>query len=155
GIDRSLTLFYKIDATMSALMKKMCWELLVIKNDTVNQVGATIFRKPTSNECYEQRAKNEPPLCKDFADANVAWWRWSIVRLNVLKFHLGGTPRKVLYHNESRLLLVMRTEGDSKGSVKGGHGRKEAAGVQSGQSSQEKCTSLKICSWQLGPGYVF
>ncbi|CAA0812680.1 Cleavage and polyadenylation specificity factor (CPSF) A subunit protein [Striga hermonthica] len=33
-------------------------------------------------------------------------------RLNVQKFHLGGTPRKVLYHNESRLLLVMRTELD-------------------------------------------
>ncbi|KAK1578692.1 hypothetical protein Q3G72_032416 [Acer saccharum] len=31
-------------------------------------------------------------------------------RLNVQKFHLGGTPRKVLYHNESRLLVVMRTE---------------------------------------------
>ncbi|XP_052176753.1 uncharacterized protein LOC127791056 isoform X2 [Diospyros lotus] len=31
-------------------------------------------------------------------------------RLNAQKFHLGGTPRKVLYHSESRLLLVMRTE---------------------------------------------
>lgn len=31
-------------------------------------------------------------------------------RLNVQKFYLGGTPRKVLYHSESRLLLVMRTE---------------------------------------------
>lgn len=31
-------------------------------------------------------------------------------RLNVQKFHLGGTPRKVLYHSDSRLLLVMRTE---------------------------------------------
>ncbi|XP_044508499.1 splicing factor 3B subunit 3 isoform X3 [Mangifera indica] len=31
-------------------------------------------------------------------------------RLNVQKFHLGGTPRKVLYHSESRLLVVMRTE---------------------------------------------
>ncbi|PON82419.1 Cleavage/polyadenylation specificity factor, A subunit, C-terminal [Trema orientale] len=31
-------------------------------------------------------------------------------RLNVQKFNLGGTPRKVLYHSESRLLLVMRTE---------------------------------------------
>lgn len=31
-------------------------------------------------------------------------------RLNFQKFHLGGTPRKVLYHSESRLLLVMRTE---------------------------------------------
>ncbi|XP_021738312.1 pre-mRNA-splicing factor prp12-like isoform X1 [Chenopodium quinoa] len=33
-------------------------------------------------------------------------------RLNVQKFHLGGTPRKVLYHSESRLLLVMRTDLD-------------------------------------------
>ncbi|XP_027188726.1 uncharacterized protein [Cicer arietinum] len=31
-------------------------------------------------------------------------------RLNMRKFHLEGTPRKVLYHNESRTLLVMRTE---------------------------------------------
>ncbi|XP_006481686.1 uncharacterized protein LOC102624787 isoform X2 [Citrus sinensis] len=31
-------------------------------------------------------------------------------RLNVPKFHLGGTPKKVLYHSESRLLIVMRTE---------------------------------------------
>ncbi|CAN0927524.1 Spliceosome-associated protein 130 B [Linum grandiflorum] len=31
-------------------------------------------------------------------------------RLNVQKFHLGGTPRKILYHSESRLLIVMRTD---------------------------------------------
>ncbi|KAI7736980.1 hypothetical protein M8C21_005393 [Ambrosia artemisiifolia] len=31
-------------------------------------------------------------------------------RLNVQKFHLGGTPRKILYHAESRLLLVLRTD---------------------------------------------
>ncbi|KAF7804184.1 splicing factor 3B subunit 3 isoform X1 [Senna tora] len=31
-------------------------------------------------------------------------------RLNVQKFHLEGTPRKVLYHNESRTLIVLRTE---------------------------------------------
>ncbi|KAL5976750.1 hypothetical protein ACLOJK_021083 [Asimina triloba] len=39
-------------------------------------------------------------------------------RLNVQKFYLGNTPRKVLYHNESRTLLVMRTEfnGDSTSS---------------------------------------
>ncbi|KAH9611703.1 hypothetical protein KSS87_013001 [Heliosperma pusillum] len=35
-------------------------------------------------------------------------------RLNVQKFHLGGTPRKVLYHSESRLLLVLRTELESE-----------------------------------------
>ncbi|CAI9101020.1 OLC1v1038241C2 [Oldenlandia corymbosa var. corymbosa] len=31
-------------------------------------------------------------------------------RLNVQKFHLGGTPRKVLYHSESRLLVILRTD---------------------------------------------
>ncbi|KAK8554110.1 hypothetical protein V6N12_031085 [Hibiscus sabdariffa] len=31
-------------------------------------------------------------------------------RLNVQKFHIGGTPRKVLYHSNSKLLFVMRTE---------------------------------------------
>lgn len=31
-------------------------------------------------------------------------------RLNVQKFHFGGTPRKVLYHSDSRLLLVLRTD---------------------------------------------
>ncbi|XVF75997.1 hypothetical protein PTKIN_Ptkin13bG0232200 [Pterospermum kingtungense] len=31
-------------------------------------------------------------------------------RLNVQKFNLGGTPRRVLYHSESKLLIVMRTE---------------------------------------------
>ncbi|KHN22567.1 Splicing factor 3B subunit 3 [Glycine soja] len=31
-------------------------------------------------------------------------------RLNMQKFHLEGTPRKVLYHDESKMLLVMRTE---------------------------------------------
>lgn len=58
---------------MSKLMKKMCWELVKIQNDTVNQVGAAIYRKPMSNECYEQRAENEPPLCKDSDDPNAAW----------------------------------------------------------------------------------
>ncbi|XP_076946494.1 DNA damage-binding protein 1b-like [Bidens hawaiensis] len=31
-------------------------------------------------------------------------------RLNVQKFPLGGTPRKILYHAESKLLLVLRTD---------------------------------------------
>ncbi|KAJ0249432.1 Uncharacterized protein HA466_0149260 [Hirschfeldia incana] len=31
-------------------------------------------------------------------------------RLNAQKFHLGGTPRKVIYHSESKLLIVMRID---------------------------------------------
>ncbi|KAK7284728.1 hypothetical protein RJT34_19480 [Clitoria ternatea] len=31
-------------------------------------------------------------------------------RLNMQKFHLEGTPLKVMYHNESKMLLVMRTQ---------------------------------------------
>ncbi|WCJ43471.1 S-adenosyl-L-methionine-dependent methyltransferases superfamily protein [Euphorbia peplus] len=58
---------------MSELTKSMCWELQVIKKDTVNGVGAAIYRKPTSNECYNKRSQNEPPLCKESDDPNAAW----------------------------------------------------------------------------------
>lgn len=51
----------------------MCWELFTIKKDRLNSVGAAIYRKPTSNECYEQRKHNDPPMCKGDDDANAAW----------------------------------------------------------------------------------
>ncbi|KAE9596593.1 hypothetical protein Lal_00007880 [Lupinus albus] len=59
---------------MSSLTKSMCWELVTINKDKLNQVGAAIYRKPTSNECYEQREKSEPPMCKDDDDPNAAWY---------------------------------------------------------------------------------
>ncbi|KAF8405670.1 hypothetical protein HHK36_007747 [Tetracentron sinense] len=58
---------------MTELMKSMCWELVVIKKDPVNGVGAAIYRKPISNECYEKRPQNEPPLCQESDDPNAAW----------------------------------------------------------------------------------
>ncbi|KAK6939955.1 putative S-adenosyl-L-methionine-dependent methyltransferase [Dillenia turbinata] len=58
---------------MKQLTKSMCWEMLVIKKDKLNAVGAAIFRKPTSNECYEQRAVDDPPLCQKSDDPNAAW----------------------------------------------------------------------------------
>lgn len=58
---------------MSELTKSMCWDLVVIKKDKFNEVGAAIYRKPTSNECYDKRPKNEPPLCKESDDPNAAW----------------------------------------------------------------------------------
>ncbi|XVF59720.1 hypothetical protein PTKIN_Ptkin07bG0298400 [Pterospermum kingtungense] len=59
---------------MSSLTKSMCWELVTIKRDKLNSIGAAIFRKPTSNECYDQRQQeNSPPMCKDSDDANAVW----------------------------------------------------------------------------------
>ncbi|KAL5555428.1 hypothetical protein UlMin_037664 [Ulmus minor] len=58
---------------MKELTKAMCWELVSISKDTVNGVGIAIYKKPTNNECYEQRSKQEPPMCPDSDDPNAAW----------------------------------------------------------------------------------
>uniref|UniRef100_A0A9I9CSV7 Methyltransferase PMT27 n=1 Tax=Cucumis melo TaxID=3656 RepID=A0A9I9CSV7_CUCME len=59
---------------MSALTKSMCWELVTIQKDKLNSVGAAIYRKPTSNECYDQRKHKHPPMCKNDDDPNAAWY---------------------------------------------------------------------------------
>ncbi|KAI3984065.1 hypothetical protein MKX01_035192 [Papaver californicum] len=58
---------------MTELTKNMCWELVTIKEDKVDLVGAAIYRKPLTNECYESRQENDPPLCKESDDPNAAW----------------------------------------------------------------------------------
>ncbi|XP_076891228.1 putative methyltransferase PMT24 [Bidens hawaiensis] len=58
---------------MTKLTKAMCWELVMINNDKLNEVGAAIYRKPTSNECYENRQENEPPLCENKDDPDAVW----------------------------------------------------------------------------------
>ncbi|XP_050366880.1 probable methyltransferase PMT24 [Argentina anserina] len=58
---------------MSKLTKSICWDLVVIENDKLNQVAAAIYRKPSTNECYNERAQNEPPLCSESDDPNAAW----------------------------------------------------------------------------------
>ncbi|CAD5313996.1 unnamed protein product [Arabidopsis thaliana] len=59
--------------TEEDLTKAMCWELMTIKKDELNEVGAAIYQKPMSNKCYNERSQNEPPLCKDSDDQNAAW----------------------------------------------------------------------------------
>ncbi|KAA8547447.1 hypothetical protein F0562_003689 [Nyssa sinensis] len=59
---------------MSALTRSMCWELVTIKKDQLNSVGAAVYRKPASNECYDQRKHNRPPICKSDDDPNAAWY---------------------------------------------------------------------------------
>ncbi|XWS33817.1 hypothetical protein CRYUN_Cryun22dG0115400 [Craigia yunnanensis] len=58
---------------MSSLTESMCWELVTIKKDKLNSIGAAIFRKPTSNECYDKRQDSSPPMCKNSDDPNAAW----------------------------------------------------------------------------------
>ncbi|KAI4337885.1 hypothetical protein L6164_016251 [Bauhinia variegata] len=58
---------------MTELTKSMCWDLVVIGKDKLNDVAAAIYRKPTTNECYNGRPKNEPSMCNESDDANAAW----------------------------------------------------------------------------------
>ncbi|KAL1538985.1 putative methyltransferase PMT26 [Salvia divinorum] len=58
---------------MKQLTQAMCWELVSITKDRVNGVGIAVYRKPMTNECYEQRSKSDPPLCQDSDDPNAAW----------------------------------------------------------------------------------
>ncbi|KAJ1376609.1 S-adenosyl-L-methionine-dependent methyltransferase [Sesbania bispinosa] len=58
---------------MSEVTKSMCWDLVVIAKDKLNGVAAAIYRKPTDNECYNRRSKNEPPICNESDDPNTAW----------------------------------------------------------------------------------
>ncbi|GMH06511.1 hypothetical protein Nepgr_008351 [Nepenthes gracilis] len=59
---------------MSSLTASMCWKIQTIKNDTINKIGAVIYRKPITNECYEKRQQDTPPLCKNEDDPNAAWY---------------------------------------------------------------------------------
>ncbi|KAL6992997.1 hypothetical protein U1Q18_011112 [Sarracenia purpurea var. burkii] len=58
---------------MKVLTKSMCWKLVSITKDTLNEVGIAIYQKPTSNECYEKRSQNVPPVCQESDDPNAAW----------------------------------------------------------------------------------
>lgn len=58
---------------MKKLTKSMCWEVKAVAKDKVNRVGVAVYQKPMTNECYEERQQNEPPLCKDSDDPNAAW----------------------------------------------------------------------------------
>ncbi|KAK1392206.1 putative methyltransferase PMT26 [Heracleum sosnowskyi] len=58
---------------MKKLLKAICWEVISIYKDKKNRVGVAVFKKPYSNECYEKRSEEEPPLCKDSDDPNASW----------------------------------------------------------------------------------
>lgn len=68
----SVSIFF---AAMTELTKAMCWDLVSINKDKLNGVGVATYRKPSTNDCYEKRAKSEPPLCKESDDPNAAWYK--------------------------------------------------------------------------------
>lgn len=59
---------------MSSLTTSMCWDLVTIKKDKLNGVAAAIYRKPTSNECYDNRKNQSPAMCEEEDDPNAAWY---------------------------------------------------------------------------------
>lgn len=65
---------FGILTAMQKLTNAMCWELVSKTKDRVNGVGVAVYRKPTSNECYEQRSKDAPPICQGSDDPNAAWY---------------------------------------------------------------------------------
>ncbi|KAF7834137.1 putative methyltransferase PMT26 [Senna tora] len=76
----SATPIYQKDAenveiweAMTVLTKRMCWEAVSIRRDQLNKVAAAIYKKPSSNECYDKRSETEPPMCSEFDDYNAAW----------------------------------------------------------------------------------
>ena len=68
---------------MSALTVSMCWELVTIKKDKLNSIGAAIYQKPESNECYDARKHKSPPMCKPDDDPNAAWYVYKIITQDV------------------------------------------------------------------------
>ena len=59
---------------MAALTKSMCWEMIKRTSDTVDQNAMVVFKKPTSNECYDARPpRAEPPPCEASDDQDAAW----------------------------------------------------------------------------------
>lgn len=69
---------------MSELTKSMCWELITIQKDKLNQAGAAIYKKPASNNCYKKRSENNPPLCPETDDPNAAWCVGSFILISIL-----------------------------------------------------------------------
>ncbi|KAH7447690.1 hypothetical protein KP509_01G117100 [Ceratopteris richardii] len=59
---------------MEKLTRSICWKLVAKFVDESTGIGAAIFRKPTSNDCYENRNKNFPPMCEEDDSVNAAWY---------------------------------------------------------------------------------
>ncbi|KAL4582668.1 hypothetical protein LXL04_007226 [Taraxacum kok-saghyz] len=59
---------------MSTLTVAMCWKLVTIKKDKLNAIGVAVYHKPDTNECYDGRNYQQPPMCRFNDDPNAAWY---------------------------------------------------------------------------------
>lgn len=83
---------------MKELTKKLCWELVSINKDTINGIGAAIYKKPTNNECYEQRSQNDPPICDKSDDPNAAWYSLYLAVNSFYSYQLKKSAQNFLSH---------------------------------------------------------
>ncbi|MQL83813.1 hypothetical protein Taro_016315 [Colocasia esculenta] len=59
---------------MSALIASICWNILAHKNDEESDLGVKVYQRPSSNDIYELRRRNNPPLCKENEKQDAAWY---------------------------------------------------------------------------------
>ncbi|GJM87865.1 hypothetical protein PR202_ga03861 [Eleusine coracana subsp. coracana] len=55
---------------MAALTKSMCWEMVKRTSDTVDQTAMVVFKKPTTNDCYDNTTTT---MCEAADDQDAAW----------------------------------------------------------------------------------
>ncbi|XP_022957009.1 probable methyltransferase PMT23 isoform X1 [Cucurbita moschata] len=58
---------------MVLLTKSMCWKVVQKTMDS-SGVGLVIYQKPTLTSCYEERSKNDPPICHEKNKRNSSWY---------------------------------------------------------------------------------
>lgn len=59
---------------MLRLTAKMCWSLQSRTTDQDTGIGVAIFKKTSSNMCYDQRSTNFPPVCEKDDKPDAAWY---------------------------------------------------------------------------------
>eukprot|EP00250_Pteridium_aquilinum_P016466 c23115_g1_i1 orf=463-2748(-) len=59
---------------MVALTTAMCWKRVAKFVDESTGIGAAIFQKPITNDCYENRKKDFPPMCDEDDKPDAAWY---------------------------------------------------------------------------------
>ena len=64
-------------SAVSDLARRMCWKLVAEKREEKglkDRVGAAIWQKPESNDCYSQKEKgSQPPMCEAQDTPDAAW----------------------------------------------------------------------------------